>query len=168
MLSFYCATVRTRACLSTLHVFVRALSNRFYLSVYRCVPGYVDQWTARNDRMSQEMIDIRPHTCIDLDECSRKVDDCMNDTLIGGCKNTIGSFLCQCATGYVGDALYASGDLACVNRNECAETKASSITGLSSNPPPKCQHTDDIPRPACTLARAFASPLEPATGYVPL
>lgn len=112
-------------------VFARALSYLLCLSVYRCAPGYVDPNSFRNDILTQEMINVRPHTCFDLNECFWNVDTCMNDTAIGGCVNTIGSFLCSCGRGYVGDGLYASGDSACVNRNECSERKDSSITGLS-------------------------------------
>ena len=54
--------------------------------------------------------------CVDIDECL------MNDAPCGGintlCVNSIGSYACECEHGYEFDA-----DGACVNIDECLETK---------------------------------------------
>ena len=94
----------------------------------RCLAGYVDEEN-RNDRLTREMLETREQVCIDHDECSSHVDSCKNDSEIGWCANTIGSFTCECAVGYVGEALYSQGASACADQNECDEFKSFSITG---------------------------------------
>ena len=39
--------------------------------------------------------------CSDVDECNRAIDNC--DKNAGACHNVIGSFVCECIQGYVGD-----------------------------------------------------------------
>ena len=49
--------------------------------------------------------------CSDLDECDKNEHNCA--PLSARCKNTVGSFTCECLDGYTGDGLN------CYNIDEC-------------------------------------------------
>ena len=45
---------------------------------------------------------------VDIDECSVQTDDCH---ALATCTNTIGSFLCKCPPGLVGDGIQCKGKI---------------------------------------------------------
>ena len=63
-----------------------------------------------------------PPTPADVDECAVGVHDCQQNA---NCTNTIGSFTCQCRSGYSGDGRVTQ----CVDVDECQQAHTGTGTG---------------------------------------
>ena len=89
------------------------------------------------------MIDHEKHICVDEDECLKGMDVCRRDPSIASCINTVGSYLCACAEGYVGSGLASLGSAACLDQDECQMPKLGSVTGHLHlcHPESRCENT---------------------------
>ena len=54
-----------------------------------------------------EQVTTHPYFLSDVDECSRGLDNCGNNSQ---CNNTVGSFSCRCNHGYSGDGVTCNGE----------------------------------------------------------
>ncbi len=93
---------------------------RQWLSLSRCIKSFRFSTVLiqlRGDSMNlwtqQSLIRFCRYltpTILDIDECSRVTHSC---SPVARCKNLLGSFQCECSSGYAGDGFHCTGPLPC-------------------------------------------------------
>ena len=68
------------------------------------------EWGTVNYNVTGPDLDIADGTCVDFDECANKEHDCNKHAT---CKNSEGTYRCECDAGYRGDGFE------CEDHNEC-------------------------------------------------
>ena len=70
-----------------------------------------------NTKNSRMRVEDPTCGCTEVDECTQSDDVCPPNAF---CQNTVGSFQCFCAAGFVPKIEAGSGAMSCVDDNECA------------------------------------------------
>eukprot|EP00049_Salpingoeca_infusionum_P014685 m.277599 g.277599 ORF g.277599 m.277599 type:complete len:1768 (+) comp15730_c0_seq1:122-5425(+) len=114
---------------------------------YKCWDGFSIDGTPRNDTFSGQCMEdgmVDPVTsvfgCVEIDECAFGVDECQQQ-----CINTVGSYECDCFSGYE-----LNGTFSCADVNECDEGTDDCATTLSNS---VCRNT--IGAFACDCKRGY-------------